>query len=222
MSFVTTCIQDSLPVWEECLRTPFLTHMANGTLPAECFIGYLVDDSLYLREYARVFAWGMIHADAMEEIRALYSMLSFVNESEDATRLQYLKHFSISDEMIQPLPLRPENQAYVDTMISAARTGTGVIECMMACLPCMLSYFWIFTELRARTPDGIPAFYQPLVNDYTSKPYEAVCRKWIEFTDALCENLTSEQKTRCMRIFRTCSEHELSFWQMSFEPRNDL
>ena len=92
MSFLDTCIQDSLPIWRSCLETPFLRRMADGTLDEECFKGYIVDDSLYLREYSKVFAWGMIHSNDMEEIRNYYSLLAFVNEAEDSTRrLQLLR-----------------------------------------------------------------------------------------------------------------------------------
>ena len=50
MSFLDTCIQDSLPIWRSCMETPFLRGVADGTLDEECFKGYIVDDSLYLRE----------------------------------------------------------------------------------------------------------------------------------------------------------------------------
>ena len=116
-----------------------------------------MEDSLYLREYAKVFAWGMTKAKDMQTIRTYYSLLSFVNESEDAARLHYLKHFGLTDEGIQSLPLRPENRAYVDSMIEAAKNGEGAAECMMACLPCMLSYGWIFQKLLKKSlPCRIP------------------------------------------------------------------
>ena len=119
MSFVDACVQDSLPIWQQCLESDFLRGLETGTLDEECFKGYIVDDSLYLREYARVFAWGMTKAKTMEEMRFYCSMLSFVNEREDATRLVYLRNWGLSDEAIQNLPQRPENQAYTEHMIRA-------------------------------------------------------------------------------------------------------
>ena len=65
MNFLEECIQDSLPIWEACLETEFLKGVADGSLPEDCFMGYIVDDSLYLRAYARVFAWGMTKAQTM-------------------------------------------------------------------------------------------------------------------------------------------------------------
>ena len=123
MTFLEQCIQDSMPIWRQCLESEFVQGVAHGTLPEACFKGYIVDDSLYLREYSKVFAWGMLHSHDMEEIRTYYSLLSFVNESEDATRRHYLRRYGITDEEIQPLPLRPENRAYVDCMLTAAREG---------------------------------------------------------------------------------------------------
>ena len=101
MSFVAKCVEDSLPIWQQCLETPFLRQLGAGTLDERCFAGYLVDDSLYLREYAKVFAWGMLKAEDMAAIRVYHSLLSYVNESEDATRLKYLERYGLRDEDIQ-------------------------------------------------------------------------------------------------------------------------
>ena len=222
MTFLEECIQDSLPIWESCLETEFLKGVAGGTLSEECFKGYIVDDSLYLREYSKVFAWGMIHSQDMAEIRNYYSLLSFVNESEDATRRYYLRRYGITDEEIQPLPLRPENRAYVDCMLSAAQEGQGAAECMMACLPCMLSYGWIFGELIRRSPGVKDTPYWPFVSDYAGNRYDAICKDWSAFTNRVCQDLTPERAAWCREIFRACSLHELRFWEMSAKPRADL
>ena len=222
MSFATECIQDNLSIWTDCLNSDFLRKLEAGTLDEACFKGYIVDDSLYLREYAKVFAWGMTIARDMDDIRACYSLLAFINESEGSTRLNYLENFGLRDETIQHLPQRPENKAYTDCMMEAARDGAGIAECMMACLPCMVSYAWIFTELLKRTPSVKDTLYWPLVRDYTGTQYESSCRRWIAYTDQLCVDLTPERQQRCKEIFRACSLHELRFWRMSELPRADL
>ena len=50
MSFVKDLVQENLPIWQECLDSEFLTKLENGTLDEACFKGYIVEDSLYLRE----------------------------------------------------------------------------------------------------------------------------------------------------------------------------
>ncbi len=222
MSFLDECIQDSLPIWRSCLDTEFLRGVADGTLDEACFKGYIVDDSLYLREYSKVFAWGILHSRDMAEIRNYYSLLAFVNEAEDSTRRYYLKRYGLKDEEIQSLPLRPENQAYVDDMLSSAQTGRGAAECMMACLPCMLSYGWIFGEILRSSPAVLDSPYRLFVSDYAGDRYDTICKEWSIFTERVCTGLDAERKTQCMEIFRRCSLHERRFWEMSARPRPDL
>ena len=164
----------------------------------------------------------MTKAKDMQTIRTYYSLLSFVNESEDAARLHYLKHFGLTDEGIQSLPLRPENRAYVDYMIDTARNSEGAAECMMACLPCMLSYSWIFQKLLKEHPAVQDAPYGALVADYAGRDYEEACRDWAAFAEKTCEGLSPERLARCREIFHACSVYELDFWAMAALPRSDL
>ena len=221
-TFVQQLVQESLPVWEKCLHSEFLTHLADGTLDEACFKGYIVEDSLYLREYAKVFAWGMTKAQTMETIRNYYSLLSFVNESEDVARLQYLKRYGLTDAGIQSLPLRPANRAYTDYMIDAARNGEGEAECIMACLPCMLSYGWIFQKMLDRSPAVRDTLYGPLVQDYAGPGYADACRAWAAYAEKVCTGLSPERAARCRAIFHDCSVHELHFWEMAASPRDDV
>ena len=222
LPFVSALVQADLPVWEQCLQTEFLQKMENGTLSEDCFKSYLVEDSLYLREYAKIFAWGMTKATTMAAMRTYYSLLSFVQENEDLTRLRYLEQYGLREADIQSLPLRPESRAYLDCMIDAARTGDGEAECLMACLPCMLSYGWIFQKLLEEKPSVQDTLYGALVVDYAGKGYEAACRDWAAFAEKVCEGLSDERLARCREIFHACSEHELNFWAMAASPRSDL
>ena len=222
MSFLDTCTQDSLHIWRSCMETPFLRGVADGTLDEECFKGYIVDDSLYLREYSKVFAWGILHSSDMEEIRNYYTLLAFVNEAEDSTRRYYLKRYGLKDEEIQSLPLRPENRAYVDYMLNAAQNAADAADCMMACLPCMLSYGWIFGEMLKNVPGVQNTPYARFVNDYAGERYESICKAWEAFTEKVCASIPPEREAHCLEIFRTCSEHERHFWEMAARPRTDL
>ena len=97
LPFVSALVQAELPVWEQCLQTEFLQKLENGTLSEDCFKSYLIEDSLYLREYAKIFAWGMTKATTMAAMRTYYSLLSFVQENEDLTRLRYLEQYGLRE-----------------------------------------------------------------------------------------------------------------------------
>ena len=148
--------------------------------------------------------------------------LAFVNEAEDSTRRYYLKRYGLLDEEIQPLPLRPENRAYVDYMLNAAKNADDAVDCMMACLPCMLSYGWIFGEMLKNVPTVQNTLYARFVNDYAGERYESICKAWEAFTEKVCAGVSPEREAHCLEIFRTCSEHEHHFWEMAARPRTDL
>ena len=214
MRFIDECIAKSLPIWQKCLESEFIQGMIDGSLSEECFRDYIIEDSLYLREYARVFAWGMVKAKTMAEINNYYDMLSFVNEGEGSTRKYYLKRYGLTDEQIEDLPLRSENKAYIETMIKAAKEG-GVAECLMATLPCMLSYRWLFEKVANEYPQVRESVYEEFISDYESVEYSNVCDKWMNFAEQVCQKLSEEEKSKCLGIFKECSEHEVQFWGMS-------
>ena len=50
------------PVWEACHSHPFVRGIGDGTLELEKFRHFLLQDYLYLFDYARVFAYGVVKA----------------------------------------------------------------------------------------------------------------------------------------------------------------
>ena len=218
---VELAVERALDVWEQCLAHPFLQQMGSGALPMDKFCGYLVDDSIYLREYARVFAYGMLKAESMEAMQAYYSLLSFVNETEDATRVRYLRGFGLTTAQADRMEPRPENRAYYEFMLETARQG-GTAEIMMAVLPCMLSYLWLAQRLLEQYPQAKEGPFGPFLLDYVSPGYQAACRRWCAFAERHCAGRTPEEREELARIFRRSSEYELGFWQMSHRLRPDL
>ena len=61
MTSVSARLHDAAaPVWEACLRHPFVTGIGDGTLDMEKFRYFMLQDYLYLFDYARVFALGVV------------------------------------------------------------------------------------------------------------------------------------------------------------------
>ena len=94
-------------------------------------------------------------------------------------------------------------------MTEAVANAPGPAECFMACLPCMLSYEWIFAELVKRFPKAKDTVYGRFVNDYTGNFYDKLKGGWYDFAEKSCRNLTPARQKNCRAIFRKCSEHGL-------------
>lgn len=54
MSFMKTVVENNLPIWNNCMDTPFIQELWTGKLPENKFKEYMIQDSIYLKHYARV------------------------------------------------------------------------------------------------------------------------------------------------------------------------
>ena len=164
MSFMKETVAQSMPVWDACLNSPFIRELKEGTLPQEKFRLYMIQDSIYLKHYARVYGKAIYHAASLRDIQVFYSMLSFLTESESAVRLRYLSDAGLTDDDIEDCPPLPENQNYIDFMMETASRG-NINEILMAVLPCMLSYSYLFRALVSGSEPVSPV-YSDFITDY--------------------------------------------------------
>ena len=88
--------QHAAPIWEADLKHPFVRGIADGSLPTEKFKFYLIQDYLFLLDYSRVFAHGVIKAPD-EATMAMFSQLlnETLNTEMDLHR-GYCEKFGIS------------------------------------------------------------------------------------------------------------------------------
>ena len=77
MAFMKDILTRNIPIWEECAATPFVQEVQTGKLPLEKFKRYMIQDSIYLKNYARIYGKAIFHADTLREIQLYYSMLNF-------------------------------------------------------------------------------------------------------------------------------------------------
>ena len=214
MTFMDRAIAGSIDIWDNCLNHPFIQEMAQGTLDEELFKNYIIQDSIYLKEYARVFAMAMYKSTTLEDIRAYYSILGFVNDSESNTRIKYLHSYGLTDQDVENTVQKPQNKAYTDFMLETAQTE-DTPEILMAVLPCMISYGYI-GEYMASLPNVKESKYWDMIYDYISDNYKDCCNRWTAFANNKCENLPEDRQQKLIKIFRTASEHEMHFWNMSY------
>lgn len=213
MTFIEEIALGAKPIWEQCLQTDFIKEMGNGTLSREKFLNYIIQDSLYLRDYIKAHAMAIFRSRTLKEMKAFYSILGYVNDSENATRLKYLKDNNLTDDDIENFEKNAACKAYMDFLIYYA-VNEEIPEILMAFMPCMLGYYEVFQLVLRKYPQIVNTYYKEFVSDYTSVEYKKSCDKWIEFGNDFCENLDGERKNKLKDIYMKSSVHELAFWQM--------
>ena len=114
-------------IWPRYLRHPFVTQMADGTLPPEKFRYYMLQDYLYLRDYVKIFAAIIQKADDFEQIRFLSGELANTIDETFRTHRPYMERLGITEEEIRRA--RP----HIDSVLNLfAYTGGATIACAAA------------------------------------------------------------------------------------------
>ncbi len=217
MSFMSDVLKKSIPIWDACVNTPFVSEMQKGILPVEKFKNYIIQDSIYLKNYARIYGSAIYHSTCLKDIQVYYSILNFVTDAESAVRLSWLKRFGLRDDDIEMMEPLPQNKRYVDFLLNIAGHG-DIPEILMAALPCMLSYSYVFRKI-AVIPGTIASRYADFIGDYAEDLYYEKCRDWCRFGEEKCGGLPEERKRQLGDVFRKASLLELDFWKMAYgEP----
>lgn len=215
MSFMKETLKQALPIWNRCIEVPFVQEVKNGTLPMEKFKLYMIQDSIYLKNYARVYGKAMYHSTRLKDIQLFYSVLCFVTDTESAIRLRYLKQFGLTDSDIEHIAPLLENQNYIDFMLDIAKSS-NICKILMAVLPCMLSYSYIFRKIAVE-PETKESKYWDFIKDYAEDCYAEDCELWSDFADEKCADLPLQERRELATIFEKASLLELDFWKMAYK-----
>ena len=214
MSFMKKILSNNTPIWDKCADTPFVREMQDGTLPIECFKEYMIQDSIYLKNYARICGKAIYHAATLKDIQVYYSMLDFVTDKESLVRLSYLKQFGLTDDDIEFIAPLPETRNYIAFLFEIAERSSEY-EILMAALPCMLSYSYIFQKI-ASDPKAKASKYRDFIFDYSDALYAGQCRELCAFANGKCKSLDESKKEQLSGIFQRASLLELDFWNMAY------
>ena len=217
MSFMEGILKRNVPVWNKCIATMFVQDMKEGKLTIEDFKEYIVQDSIYLKNYARVYGKAIYHAETLREIQLYHSILNFVTDTESVVRLNYLRQFGMTDDDIEFIDPLPENRNYIDFLFETAERGNGC-EILMALLPCMLSYSYIFRKL-ADEPESRESKYWDFIQDYADDRYAEGCKEWCDFADKKCVSLSEADQKKLGSIFEKAGYLELDFWNMAYRRK---
>ena len=217
MTSVSTRLHDAAaPVWEACLRHPFVTGIGDGTLDMEKFRYFMLQDYLYLFDYARVFALGVVKARDPELMRVFAANVDAILGGEMKIHRAYMKRLDITEEQVFSIKPALANLSYTNYMLSVAQTG-GPMEIVASILACSWSYAEIGQALAAIPGAAEHPFYGEWIQGYASEEYAATNQALIELMDSLAADAGEEQLAYLTDVFVNCSRYELGFWDMGWD-----
>ncbi|WP_448576947.1 thiaminase II [Thermomicrobium sp.] len=200
-------------IYQAILVHPFLVGLTEGTLPEEAFRFYVVQDALYLQDYARCLALAAAKAprDTWCELFADHAKVALVVER--ALHESFFAAWGLTPDEIARTPYAPTNLAYTSYLLRVAYERPFE-EVIGALLPC----YWIYWEVgkhleRSGSPNPL---YQKWIDTYASEEYAAVVQAVLDVADQVVTDLPESRRQPIRTHFVTTARYEWMFWDAAW------
>jgi thiaminase/transcriptional activator TenA len=213
VSLTDTLWADIEDIYAAILAHPFLSGLADGSLPSSSFAFYVVQDALYLRQYAQSLALVAARSPspAWTELFARHAAEAISVERELHESL--FGALGIDPAVAAAASSAPATLAYTSYLLAV--TGLGSFAAgVAAVLPC----YWIYWEvgkelLRRGSPDPR---YQRWISTYGGQEFGSTVREVLDVTDSLAAVVGPSERELMRRHFRETSRYEWMFWDMGW------
>lgn len=200
--------------WSAYIDHPFVRQMGAGTLPEAAFRTYLVQDYLFLIQFARAYALAAYKSRTVADIRSAQAGLAAILD-ETALHIRLCSRWGISQAQIEATPEHQATVAYTRFVLDCGAAG-DLLDLYVALAPCVIGYGEIGHRLAA---DGAAAMpnnpYREWIAEYSGEGYQAVAvRARKRLDDLAARSMTEKRFEELAALFATASRLEADFWQM--------
>ena len=200
--------------WQAYTWHPFVQGLADGSLPPAAFRRYLVQDYLFLVQFARAFALAAYKAESFPAFRGKIEAVSGLLH-ETTMHLGYCAEWGIPEAAILAEPEAAETVAYTRWVLDRGVAG-DILDLEVALAPCTVGYGEIAllieaspTRNRANNP------YESWIAMYASAEYQALAAGAATRLDALGESHGGVARLPALAAdFTKAAQLEAAFWAM--------
>jgi thiaminase (transcriptional activator TenA) len=200
---------DVAHIYDAILRHPFVTGLADGSLPHDAFRHYIVQDAHYLRGYARALALCAAKAAEPRDTVMFAAHAGGAIAAEQDLHAALLADLGLTPQEAAAAPVAPTTRAYVSYLFASAYNGSFA-EAVAAVLPCYWIYARVGEELLTRgSPDPL---YARWIGMYGSDEFQAVVDAVLELTDRLAAAASPAEWDLMREHVVVTSRYEWMFW----------
>jgi thiaminase/transcriptional activator TenA len=212
-TFTTTLWDGIAGIYQAILRHPFVTGLTDGSLPADAFSSYVVQDVVFLRGYARALTAVASRAPRTAETEMFARQAAGIVTAEMRLHDSLLVDLDIDPAVLAAAQPSPVTLAYTSYLIATAHGGSYA-DGVAAALPC----YWIYWEvgkhlLEHGSPDPR---YQRWIETYGGDEFGNDVREVLAVADGLAPELMPAARDRMRGHFRVSSRYEWMFWDAAY------
>lgn len=200
--------------WQSYVDHYFVRQLGAGTLPHAAFRTYLVQDYLFLIQFARAYALATYKSRTLADMRAAQAGLAAILDEMDL-HVRLCGRWALSPEDIEAAPEHQATVAYTRFVLDCGAAG-DLLDLHVALAPCVIGYAEIGRNLM---PNGIDALgdhpYREWIGEYAGEAYQGVATRARRHLDDLAARAMTERRfTELAALFGKASRLEADFWQI--------
>jgi thiaminase (transcriptional activator TenA) len=204
--------------WPAYTRHDFVLRLAAGDLPAAAFRRYLVQDYLFLLQFARAWGLAVYKSDTVAEMRRAQALVAATLDVEIGLHIEYCRGWGLSQAALAAAPEALETVAYTRFVLDRGLAGDR-LDLEVALAPCIVGYAEIAAE-RIADPatrlDGNP--YREWLAMYAGAEYQALARDAaIALDEAFARRGGAGRLPALASCFTAATRLEADFWQMGLD-----
>ena len=217
MSFFERLKTAASAEWRAYTEHPFTNAMADGSLAEAAFRYYLVQDYLFLIEFARAYALAIYKSPGLADMREQAAGLSAILDVEMDLHVKLCAGWGLSPADLEQAPPAVEMLAYTRYVLDAGMRG-DLLALKVALAPCVIGYAEIAARLAVRPGADAPANpYRVWIAEYAGAPYQQVAaHARAQLDDLAGRYATPAREAELIAIFREATRLEADFWEMGW------
>lgn len=205
------------PEWNHYTHHPFTDAMADGSLGEKAFRHYLIQDYLFLIEFARAYALAVYKAPGLSEMRDAAQGISAILDVEINLHIKLCGGWGLSQEGLEKAQPAAEMLAYTRYVLDTGMRS-DLLALHVALAPCIAGYAEIGSRLMTQTTIAAADNpYHAWIAEYAGEAYQIVAADAVTHLDKLAERYaTPFREAELTKIFREATRLEIDFWEMGW------
>ena len=202
------------PTFERILVHPFITGLADGSLPKDTFAGYLIQDQFYLEEYGRCWALLGAHSAVIDDLVTFTGKIGDSLAYEQETQAELLEAMGYDREKMlaetEPSPSCVGFTSFIKDSCATRAWPDGFVSV----LECPWAYWELGKVLNRRgSPDPI---YQKWIEGYLTEGFEEACEKLHAIWERVASDLGPIALESAASHARTAIRFDWMFWDAAW------
>jgi thiaminase (transcriptional activator TenA) len=204
--------------WSSYVDHTFVRQLGDATLPQAAFRTYLVQDYLFLIQFARAYALAIYKSRTLADMRSAQAGVAAILDVEMDLHVRLCGRWGLTPQQLENAPELQATVAYTRFVLDCGMSG-DLLDLHVALTPCVIGYAEIAHRLASDIGPSLANHpYREWIGEYAGEAYQTVAQNAREQLHRLAaRSMTAERFPELRDIFAKASRLEADFWQMALD-----